>query len=139
MEGIKCALEGKVSHSNITPRFKETFVQCAVFARGEGMKSVGISCAGCCIRLQQLIEAKNDLLLRQTFTREDLQKEPDIIEHYLPEQLLEYFKAIRSLDITLDKLEGECNKCRAVPVEAPVATDVEATKMNYVGRDNLRV
>lgn len=137
MEGIKCALETKVSHKNITPRFKETFVQCAVFARGEGMKSIGIVCAGCCLRLQQLLDTKNDLLLRRIITREDYKRSPDIIKEHLPEHLLEYFKAIRSLDIALDKIEGECNKCHAVPVEAPIETNVEATPMTHVAKRDV--
>ena len=134
---MKCELSKLVSHKNITPRFKETFIQCAVFSRGEGMKSIGIVCAGCCLRLQQLLDTKNDLLLRQIITREDYERSSDIIEEHLPEHLLEYFKSIRSLDIALDKIEGECNKCRAVPVEAPIETSVEATPMIHVAKRDV--
>ena len=136
---MKCKLEKQVDHSTIREQFKKTYIHCALLAsEDKGMNSLGVLCCGCCLRIQQLIEAKEDLLLRQVLSAEDYKRNPDLIVEYLPEHLREYYAALRKLGKTVDDASSECARCKAVPIGHTPIRASRATEMSHCGRYDWR-
>jgi hypothetical protein len=136
---MRCKLEKQVDHSTVKKQFRDTYIHCPLLAKEDkGMNSLGVLCGGCCLRIQQLIEAKKDLLLRQVFSVEDYKRNPDLIMEYLPERLQGYYVALRKLGKTVDDASSECGRCKAMPIDYAPTRASKATEMTECGRNDLR-
>jgi len=136
---MNCTFEKYMQHNKIRNQFRQTFIQCPLLEREDaGMSSLGIICGGCCIRIQQLSEAKKDLLLRQVINIDDYKRNPEIIEEYLPEHLLNYYKALKKLGKTMDDVSSECSRCKPESIEGKPVYSSKNTEMTECGRDDLR-
>lgn len=136
---MKCALEKHIEHSKIREQFRQTFIQCPLLEREDiGLHSLGIVCGGCCLRIQQLLEAKKDLLLRQIISLEDFKRNPDVIVEHLPEHLGEYYKALKRLGKTMDDVSSECSRCKPEPIDNKPVYATEKTEMTQCRRGDLR-
>jgi len=136
---MKCKLLKQVDHSTTREQFKKTYIHCALFAtKDKGMNVLGILCCGCCLRIQQLVEAKKDLLLRQVFNAEDYKRNPDLIMEYLPERLQGYYAALKKLGKTVDDASFECGRCKAMPLDYSPTRVSEPTEMVHCGVRDLR-
>ena len=136
---MKCRLLKHIDHSKVKEQFRKTYIHCILFAtKDKGMNSLGILCCGCCVRFQQLVAAKKDLLLRQVLSVEDYRRNPDLIVEYLPERLQGYYAALKKLGKTVDDACSECARCKAMPIDyAPTRTS-KATEMRHCGVNDLR-
>ena len=136
---MKCALHDEINHSDIRKQFRETLVYCPLFEReGVGMASTGVLCAACHLRISQLLEAKNDLILRSVVSVEDYKRNPDAIQEHLPESLGEYYAALRRLGKSIADASAECGRCKPEPIgERPVKA-AQKTEMTQCGRGDLR-
>jgi len=135
---MRCELESRVEHGNMREQFRETFIHCPLMERREtGMSSLGVVCGGCCLRIQQLLEAKADILLRSVVSVEDYERHPDAIAEHLPEHLQQYLLALRRLGKTMNDVAAECKRCNPDPIgeRHPRA---EAQAMNHCGVTDLR-
>lgn len=136
---MKCKLEKQIDHSKIRGQFRKTYIECPLLEREDvGMNSLGVVCAGCCLRLSQLLESKKDLLLRQVFSVEDYKRNPDLIGEYLPEHLKEYYTAIKRLGKTIDDVSSECSRCKPEPMDNRPIYASEKTEMTQCRRGDLR-
>jgi hypothetical protein len=136
---MKCRLAKQVDHSTVKKQFRGTYIHCPLLAKeNKGMNSFGVLCGGCCLRIQQLIEAKRDLLLRQVFSVEDYKRNPDLILEYLPERLREYYAALKKLEKTVDNASSECARCKGVPIGYTPTRASKATEMSHCGRYDWR-
>jgi len=136
---MKCKLEQQIDHSKIREQFRKTYIECPLLEREDvGMNSLGVVCAGCCLRLNQLLEAKKDLLLRQVFSVEDYKRNPGIIAEYLPKHLRQYYEALKELGKSMDDVSSECSHCKSEPMDSrPVYAD-EKTEMTQCKRGDFR-
>ncbi len=136
---MKCKLEKQIDHSKIIEQFRKTYIECPLLERKDvGMNSLGIICGGCCLRIQHLLEAKKDLLLRSIVSAEDYKRNPDIIEEYLPEHLQIYHLALKKLGRTIKDVSSECSHCKPEPVDTRPIYASEKTEMTECGRNDLR-
>jgi len=136
---MNCKLQKQVDHSKIREQFKKTYIECPLLATKDvGMSSLGIVCGGCCLRIQELTEAKKDLLLRQIISVEDHKRNPDLIVDYLPERLQGYYAALKRLGKTMDNASSECGRCKAVPIDYTPTRASEPTEMRHCGVRDLR-
>ena len=135
---MKCKLTKYIDHSIIREQFRQTYLQCPLLEREDvGMNSLGVVCAGCCLRIQHLLEAKKDLLLRSVISAEDYKRNPDIIKEYLPEHLQTYYLALKKLGKTIKEVSSECNRCRAELLDSrPIYAD-EKTEMTQCKRSDF--
>jgi len=136
---MKCELEDMIDHGSIRQRFRETLVYCPLFQReGVGMSTLGVICGGCCLRIQQLLDAKADLLLRSVVSVEDYKRNPDVIQKHLPENLGEYHAALRRLRKSIVDVSAECGRCKPEAVGDRPVKAAEKTEMNRCGVNDLR-
>ena len=136
---MNCIFGREISHSTIRQRFRETLIHCPLLERkGTGMSTLGVICGGCCLRIQQLLEAKDDLLLRSVVNREDYRRNPDAIQEHLPESLGEYYAALRRLGKSIADASAECGRCKAEPIGDRPVKAAERTEMTHCGRNDLR-
>ena len=136
---MKCKLQNQIDHSRIKEQFKKTYIECALLATEDiGMSSLGVLCCECCLRIQELVEAKKDLLLRQVFSVEDYKRNPDLIVDYLPERLQSYYAALKRLGKTVDDASSECGRCKAMPIDYTPTRASKMTAMTECGRNDLR-
>jgi len=136
---MKCKLEKQIDHSKIREPFRKTYIECPLLRREDvGMNSLGVVCGGCCLRIQQLLEAKKDSLLRQVFSVEDYRRNPAIVAEHLPEHLKQYHEALKRLGKTMVDVSSECSRCQPEPMDTrPIYAD-EKTEMTQCGRNDLR-
>ena len=136
---MKCKLTKYIDHSIIREQFRQTYIQCPLLEREDvGMNSLGVVCAGCCLRIQHLLDAKKDLLLRQVFSVEDYRRNPEIIAQHLPEHLKQYYEALKGLGKTMDDVSSECSRCKAEPIDDRAIYSSTNTEMTECGRNDLR-
>ena len=135
---MRCELETLVEHGDVREQFRQAFIACPLMEKREtGMFSLGVVCGGCCIRLQMLVEAKSDLLLRSVVSVEDYKRHPDVIAEHLPEHLKQYYIALRKRGKTVNDVAAECSRCKPSPIgdKHPKA---KAQVMNRCGVNDLR-
>jgi len=133
---LKCGLN--ISHANIRDSFKDKFIRCPALSRAEvGMKSAGVICAGCCLRISHLLEAKKDLLLRHLINVEDYRRNPDVIKEHLPDHLLVYYEAIRKLGLKLEDVEFQCKHCHEQVIGQEVIYRSEASEITYCSKEDF--
>ena len=132
----KCNLES-ISHRGVADKFKETFVRCPIFAHKEsGMSVLGTLCSNCCIRVQQVLDKRAELLRVGSITLEDLERDPNCFVKQLAEILHDYGEVVpRVSTLNWSKISAECSRCKAGQNETIKAK--EATKITQVGRDGL--
>jgi len=138
---MKCELEKQkqIEHGKIREQFRRTLLHCPLLEKqGVGMASLGTICANCCLKVQQLLEAKADLLLRSIVSVEDYKRDPNIIEEYLPEHLKEYYVAIRKLGKTMRDVTSECSRCQVEAIGNKPVKATEKTEMTQCSRYDLR-
>lgn len=136
---MKCELEKQINHREVREQFRQTLIHCLLLERHDvGMSSLGVICGGCCIRIQQLLEAKADLLLRSIISLEDYKRNPDMIMEYLPEHLKEYYVGLRRLGKTMNDVSSACSHCRAEHIGKKPVHASEAQEMTECGRNDLR-
>lgn len=135
---MKCKLKKQIDHNKIREKFRQTYIQCPLLKREEvGMNSLGVICGGCCVRLNQLLEATKDLILHQVFSVEEYKRNPEIIAVHLPEHLREYYAALKGLGKTMDDM-SECERCKTVPMDNIPVYGSEKTEMTQCKRNDLR-
>ena len=136
---MKCKLEQQIDHSKIREQFRKTYIECPLLEREDvGMNSLGVVCAGCCLRIQQLYEAKKDLLMRQVFSVEEHKRNPDVIKEHLPGHLKQYYEALRVLGKTMNDVSSECSRCISQPADSKPVYASEETEITQCGRNDLR-
>ena len=136
---MKCKLAKQIDHSKIREQFRKTYIECPLLEREDvGMNSLGVVCGGCCLRIQGLHEFKKDLLLRSIVNVEDYRRNPDIIAEHLPEQIREYYEALKRLGKRMNDVSSECSLCKPEPVDTKPIYASEKTEMTECGRNDLR-
>ena len=136
---MKCKLYKQVDHSKIREQFRQTHFHCPLLQTEDiGMSSLGVICGGCCIRIQQLLATKKDLILRQIMSAEDYKRNPDVIEEHLPEHLIRYFIALKRIGRKLEEASAECSRCKPAPIESQPTYSSKAIEMTECSRDDLR-
>jgi len=138
---MECQLEKRIDHREVQPKYREALFHCNLLADGKGMTSMGVICAGCCLRFAQILDVKRDLLLTNRVSVNEYESEPSIIGEYLTERLKPYFDLLNGLGKTVKDLESACVKCKAIPVNKPEysTTIRNATPAHYVNRNDLKV
>ena len=135
---MNCDLEKLVNHNNMRDKFKNSFIYCPLMKKDDtGMFRLGVVCGGCCVRLQMLVEEKEALVLRNMITKEDLKRNPNILDSYLSENLKEYWEEISGMGLTIDVIEDECKRCKAEPIEDKPEPS-EPTEVTQCGREELK-
>jgi len=136
---MKCALEGKVSHSGGNDRFKETLLFCPLLKSADkGMSRIGVICGHCEFRIGQVLDKKREMTLRGEISPEALQHNPNLFVQYLPEPLKEYGKKLPGITgLDWQEIEAECNRCPKQIVNQPTYNnaDPQPTKHYYSTRD----
>lgn len=136
---MKCELEKQINHRKVREQFRQTLIHCLLLKRQDvGMSSLGVLCGGCCLRIQMLLEAKADLLLRSIVNAEDYKRNPDVIREHLPERLNEYYLVLRELGKTMNDVSSACSHCRAESIDNKPVHATEAQEMTECGRNDLR-
>ena len=136
---MRCKLDKQVDHSEIREQFRKTYIHCPLLERKDsGMMTLGVLCGGCCVRIQQLLETKKDLLLRQIISLDDYKRNPDMVQEHLPEHLKQYYRALRKLGKSLEDASSECSRCKPSPIEDTPTYSSKAAEMTECGRNDLR-
>jgi len=107
---MTCFLE-EINHKEARKEFAQQDFLCPLFKRANG--SLPTVCAHCCYRIQQLADAKKDLLWRQRMVYSEYQRNPSIVKEYLPDNLKEYCDALGAHGRTIEDAELECRRCRS--------------------------
>lgn len=136
---MKCDLEKKITHKGITPKFRNTLVYCPLVAKDSiGMKSLGTVCAGCCIRIHQVLEKRSDLILTGKVSQSELKRNDGAFYQFLSDILKLYAENLPEIaGRNWVAIAGECSRCSARTVGNEEPVKVEPTEITFVGRRDL--
>jgi hypothetical protein len=129
---MKCVLN-KLDHSNAKPKFAETFVRCSIFAKDNvGMGIPATLCSHCCVKINQTLEQKKDLMFHGAFDYKEERARPGCVVQYLPDGLKPYAEAVLKAKKSFDGIAAECLRCREGINESIKAKT--GTEITYIGQ-----
>ena len=129
---MKCELERRIDHGKVKKEFKTTLVFCPLLARDSG--HMGVVCANCCLRVQQIVETVNDLVLRHVLSKDDLRRDPIHLLAHLDYRLRAYAEVVGRLSgKTWLEIPSICRRCNATPVVPTELPTADATEITHVG------
>ena len=135
---VKMNCELNINHKNVAKKFKEATVNCPVFAKQEvGMHVLGVLCVNCCLRIQMVLDMRNEMIRDTKVSPEDIKLDPNCFVNRLDGIFKEYGEIVpRDSYFNWTQIAFECGRCKAGQSK-PIA-DAPPTEMHYVGRNELR-
>ena len=135
---MKCALK-KIDHSQVGDKFRRALLFCPLLEKDTGsMIHTGCLCSGCCVRIQQVCDALNDLILRREVTREELQRAPESFYLLLTGVLKKYAEVVSKVTgKTWLEITNECSRCKPTPVEPLEVPEAEPIEITMVGQNEV--
>ena len=135
---MKCQLE--IEHSKVKEKYRNTLIFCPLLAKDKGsLTELGVICANCCFRTQQIGDVLSDLILRRVIEKDDVKYDQHVFADRLEPELKEYAEVIsKASGKTWLEIPKVCKKCKATPVVPTTPPKAEPTEMTQVGKRDLR-
>ena len=135
---MECKLKDNFDHKLMPEKYRNYFFHCPLFENKGLMSSTGICCANCCIRISQVIQALDDMLLRSVFTKKELQQNPKIFYPYLPVKIKDYAEIVPQItDKDWLEIKFICGRCTNEPLEKVPTRPTEAQEMTCLKRHDF--
>jgi hypothetical protein len=115
----------KYLHTGINPKFEETMIDsCRLFRQP--------ICLGCCMRIEQTINAVFGQITSRTITPEQFLNDPKIVRGLIDDKLVPFFDILVERDFSETK--SICAYCRTQPQGSPIVEYPKAkkTSLQYV-------